>query len=353
MNNFFAVFRTGTHTDSNGITRHFTEQDLDTLISNYDPKNDEAPIVIGHPKSNAPAYGWIGELKRIGQTLYAKASSIIPEFTTALKQGLFKKRSCSFNITPQGLTLRHIGFLGATPPAVKALDDLNLDLSQSTNSITIHLDNPISDHLSESINLMTEEINSPVTEAEPTPEVSIPEISPPQIPEPDIVQPTIQEVASQPVTSYSSSVKSDIQKQLEKLYLNQRKTEFEIFLNEKIAFGSITPAMKTTILKLLEPLSSISFSDEDNLTSQFNFSDNTTADPKELLVDFINSIPKLINFETIATKEENELINKLSFTDSFDGFTIDPQSLELHKKASLISHTQKIPYKEALFQVHN
>lgn len=118
------VFKTGRHTDASGNQRDWTEQDLDIISSHYNPADHEAPVVIGHPKENDPAYGWVEGLKREGGVLMAKIKDMIPEFTEMLKKGLFKKRSIS--LYPD-LSLRHIGFLGAVAPAVKGLADINFN----------------------------------------------------------------------------------------------------------------------------------------------------------------------------------------------------------------------------------
>ncbi len=115
-----AVFKTGTHTDAQGQTRTWTKDDLDSIAARYNPSEHEAPVVIGHPKENGPAYGWVEKLSRDGDTLWADIKPTVEQFTEWLRRGLFKKRSIS--LYPD-LTLRHIGFLGATPPAVKGLPD--------------------------------------------------------------------------------------------------------------------------------------------------------------------------------------------------------------------------------------
>ena len=120
-NQWIETFKTGTHTDSRGRSKTITTRDLDRMVMNYDSARHEAPLVIGHPQNNAPAYGWVEALKRIGETLYFKARQVVPEFAEMVKCGLFKKRSIS--IYPDG-TLKHIGFLGATPPAVRGLKDI-------------------------------------------------------------------------------------------------------------------------------------------------------------------------------------------------------------------------------------
>jgi len=116
----FPVFRTGTHRDSEGNERTWTEADLDRMVSTYNPARHEAPVVIGHPRDNSPAFGWVRGLQREDGTLYADAD-LFPEFDEMVRKGLFKKRSISLY---EDGTLRHIGFLGARPPAVKGLPDI-------------------------------------------------------------------------------------------------------------------------------------------------------------------------------------------------------------------------------------
>ena len=81
----FEIFRTGTHTSLNGQTKDFSETDLDTIASSYDPQQNEAPIVIGHPETNAPAYGWIEKIKRVGDRLIAFPKQVSSEFSELVK----------------------------------------------------------------------------------------------------------------------------------------------------------------------------------------------------------------------------------------------------------------------------
>lgn len=121
---WFEVFRAGEHTDSSGKVRNWTEADLDNIVSKYDPAIHTAPIVIGHPKDNSPAWGWIKSLKRVGDKLLALPDQIVEDFEEWYDKGLYKKRSISLY---EDGTLRHVGFLGAMPPAVKGLADFAFD----------------------------------------------------------------------------------------------------------------------------------------------------------------------------------------------------------------------------------
>ena len=118
------VFKSGTHTDADGDTREWTTSDLDKIADLYNnqPAADrhEAPVVIGHPQDNSPAYGWVESLKRDGDVLLAKIKDLSSEFVNWVEKGIYKKRSISLY---PNLLLRHIGFLGGVPPAVKGLAD--------------------------------------------------------------------------------------------------------------------------------------------------------------------------------------------------------------------------------------
>lgn len=124
------AFRVGRHIDSAGNTSEWTEADLRELAESYDPALREAPICIGHPKGNAPAFGWVGRVQTDGQVLQAVPSQAQPEFQDWVKRGLYKKVSLSIygrnhpnNPKPGKLYVRHVGFLGAQPPAVAGLAD--------------------------------------------------------------------------------------------------------------------------------------------------------------------------------------------------------------------------------------
>ncbi len=56
------IFETGTHTDSQSHTRHWSREDLQSLMANHDPEHP-APLVVGHPASDDPRYGQVGEYR--------------------------------------------------------------------------------------------------------------------------------------------------------------------------------------------------------------------------------------------------------------------------------------------------
>ena len=122
------IFRAGTHTDASGRTVTLSEADIAASAAAYDPAKHEAPIVIGHPKTDGPAYAWVESAAASGKDLEAKAAQVDPAFAELVETGRYKKISTSFyapdaaaNPVPGVWYIKHVGFLGAQPPAVKGL----------------------------------------------------------------------------------------------------------------------------------------------------------------------------------------------------------------------------------------
>lgn len=124
------IFKTGTHTPMKGAAIAFTEQDMRAAVAAYDRAVSEAPLVVGHPADNGPAYGWVKSLAFAEGVLLASPDQVDPAFAELVNNGRFKKISAAFytpdspsNPKPGTYYLRHVGFLGAQPPAIKGLKD--------------------------------------------------------------------------------------------------------------------------------------------------------------------------------------------------------------------------------------
>ncbi|BDV42432.1 hypothetical protein GURASL_13550 [Geotalea uraniireducens] len=133
MTGWDLVFRAGTHVDSNGNTRTWTTADLDKIVASINPGYHEPPVVIGHPSDNAPAFGWVAAGRRVGVDLYLKYKDVAEEFKEWTQRKLFKKKSIS--VYPDG-SLRHVGYLGAMPPAIKGLPDYQFSDGDRGQAVT-------------------------------------------------------------------------------------------------------------------------------------------------------------------------------------------------------------------------
>ena len=117
------ICREGQHTDSAGQERALDAAFFEQVVNSYNPTDHEAPLVIGHPEENHPAYGWVKAMKFEDGSLWAQFGDTDDEFEAMVAAGKFKKRSASFYLK-DGPRLRHVGFLGAQPPAVKGLREI-------------------------------------------------------------------------------------------------------------------------------------------------------------------------------------------------------------------------------------
>lgn len=269
---WFAIFKTGKHKDSAGNEKEWNEADLENIIKTYDPAKHEAPIVIGHPKTNAPAFGWVEKLKRVGDTLYALPKQLANEFIEMVNKGLFKKRSIS--LYPDG-SLRHVGFLGAQPPAIKGLPDVEFK-EEELSTIETDLNIDLEEKNETDINELAEKIKryEEQMKAHNQKEREFEELE----------------------TKYAQLLveKSTLEKEIQRQKRDTQMKEFIEIVDKAIAEGKLLPRMKDTITKLYEVVS---------LTPVYEFSEGVKSQPSELLNELINSMPKLIDFAEQDKKE--------------------------------------------------
>lgn len=127
------AFHVGTFTDMHGRKFSYTHEDLRAMCAAYDPAVFAAPLVIGHPTTEAPALGWLGKLAMQGdRVVAADHDQVNPEFAGLVKDGAYKKVSLSMfkpdapdNPKPGVWYPRHLGFLGAQQPALTGLKAVN------------------------------------------------------------------------------------------------------------------------------------------------------------------------------------------------------------------------------------
>ena len=239
------VFKTGTHTDSSGNTKEWTEKDIDKIVSSYAARKVDAPAVIGHPKSNSPAYGWVMELKRDGNKLLAKVKPTVKEFVGWVNKKLYKYVSIALR---PDLSLRHVGFLGGAPPAVTGLKvpefaeeeftEIEIEMSEIQKKEEGTMSEPTEKEFTE-----LKEKNDELAKSNKELKKEFDELK----------------------NSFQSTEEEKLaaRKELKKLRLNARKNQFSQFLNEEIAWGALSEDQKNTALRILETLSGEEFREEE------------------------------------------------------------------------------------------
>lgn len=314
----FEILKTGKFTSSNGVEKEFNLSDLEKIAADYNPSVSEAPIVIGHPKTNDPAFGWIDSLKVSGDRLIASAKQIVPEFMESLKNGLFKKRSVS--LTPDGY-LRHVGFLGAELPAVKGLADISFSDDRSTDESFEFAD----------LSTLAEEpqvINPAVkNESENTNDFSEPL---------SVILETLKNIQS---TLEHQPSQQTADQPLAETVIPQPSLSLSGTFTDKVEFffqnGKLTVPMHEKLLELTQ--------------TEYNFSEFNL---ENYLTEFVELIPEIILLSDFAKKPDEEKNPKLKSFD-FSEFTLDSEAEQVHKKILEVLTEKNITYPEAAQIVFN
>lgn len=162
------IFRAGRQVDDAGNTHDFSAADVLSMANGYNPALREAPLTVGHPASNLPAYGWVKGLSAVSDVLVMSPHQVDPQFAEMVSAGRFKKRSASFyppsspnNPTPGRWYLRHVAFLGAQPPAVAGLKDIQFSEGDADGAISFS-----ETAITQKENLMDEETKARLAQAE-------------------------------------------------------------------------------------------------------------------------------------------------------------------------------------------
>jgi hypothetical protein len=337
----FEIFRAGQWTSDKGITKNYTEDDLQKIVDNYNSE-DPAPIVIGHPQTNAPAYGWIESIKKVADRLIAVPKQLNEKFVDLVKNGSFKKRSIS--LSPD-FKLNHVGFLGAAAPAVEGLKEIQFASDVELDNYSLDVDEEVTEESEEVEEETIEEVTEETTEEIKADTKAPLKVSLDASASNKNFQKSLDELKSivssiqQNFSQLSDDEIKKVHSRINELQFSMQVNDFELRLNEKLAYGSLTPAMKTKIMNVVSFLQKQNFSQSDFSQAQY------LTEVKQLLLEFVESIPKIIYYENFAEKSPSLSINE----DEFNDYTLDDDSLLLHRKALQYMRTHEgAQYVEAI-----
>lgn len=329
---FFEIFKAGNYPQG-----AFTEADINSLSSNYDPSFCEAPLTLDHTQKG-PAYGWVSALKNEKGKLKASFRDVTDDLKEFVQAGKYKKISVEIYRDLEGKKpyLKAVSFLGAAIPQVKGMEPIEFKESPS-DVYTFDLEeNPTElqgiqediQKLNDSINIFSEQLDK----------LDKPENK-------EVIEAKTQIIKLQDkvedLTSKLSKFQDDAllrqkaEDELTRLRLQMRKNEFEQFLNEQIAYGNLTPSQKDLSMKILMVLDSVP-----------NFEE--TSDPIHEFQELIKSLPKQVVFEELATKT-NQAAKEPDHSQFEDA---SEESLEIYKEAKALSEKESIAFKDALLKIN-
>ncbi|MCL1861793.1 MAG: cell division protein ZapB [Proteobacteria bacterium] len=316
------IFRAGLQTPLAGEPILFSEADIIGCVEAYDPAAHEAPIVVGHPKINAPAYGWVKSLTAAGGDLIAEPHQVDPAFAELVAAGRYKKISASFyapdspaNPKPGSYYLRHVGFLGAQPPAVKGLREPQFaDGEEGVVEI---------------------EFNEP----EIAPEPNVPTSA--HLTEPETTVTPEELAALQAENAQLKQQNQVLQEERQREAAERRHAGNASFAEGLIAQGRLAPKDRPLVESLLDALGSTPVEFGEGEQKQ---------DIGAAFKAFLSSRDPIVSFGEHATK--NKATGGVSDASirEFAEKNVDPDRLALHARARALASEKHIPYGEAIRQ---
>lgn len=364
------IFKHGKQTTSAGDSLFFSEADIAATARLYDPKKHEAPIVIGHPKVDAPAYGWIGSLSFDPKDgLIANPTQVDPSFSEMVAAGRFKKISASFyppdsaaNPTPGFYYLRHVGFLGAEPPAVKGLKPVEfgedntgvvtVEFSEYSDSLLARMMRRVREYFIAKeglekadqiipdwdINTLEREaIRESMREQEPSTQFNEPK------PTPKETTVTAEEKAALEAENQQLKQKmAELNAAQIKAAQTARHTEHLNYAESLVTAKKLPPAHKELVVAVLDAV----------VTEQpLEFGEGEHKQPiAKGFKAFLDTLPTSVLFSETATKDRAGAPSTVDFS-APQGATVDSEQLAKHGKALEYAAKHGVDYITAVRQV--
>lgn len=120
-----------------------TAEDIAAIAAAYDVRRYQAPVVIGHPETDDPAWGWVAGASADAAGLWLDVE-LLPEMADLIRQQRYRAVSVALwtpqapgNPTPGVWALKHLGYLGAAAPAVKGLAPTRLHNDGAAGAVTL------------------------------------------------------------------------------------------------------------------------------------------------------------------------------------------------------------------------
>lgn len=277
------IFREGTFTPQEGKPLTFGAADLKAIADGYNA-NAEAPIVVGHPQTDTPAFGWVDKLTFKDGKLLATIKDVVAEFADMVKNGHYRKVSASLfapknaaNPVPGTWYLKHVGFLGGAAPAVTGLKSVQL----AAPSDTVEFAFDFSD-----------------------------------------------DASFNEVSSFAH-----MQDELRQL----RREKLDLRVDKLVEKGHLLPAHKDEVVEFCA-------SDSESVTVSFASGNASTG--SEWLLAFLERQPPVVNFGKMDLGVEHFAQSPAYVAP--EGYTADPTRIEIYNKATVIQREKGISFAAAL-----
>ena len=346
-----AIFRPGKHKPD---APNITAADAQRIAESYDKKKHHAPMVIGHPASDDPAHGWVDSLSFKDGKLYANLSQVSKEFAKIVRDGAYKYISPAFYrpnassnpVKGESYYLRHVGCLGAVPPAVKGLPPLAFGAGEDENdffSIDFEdasggdVDDGLPD-LSKSVDELSQKVN-------------------------DLEKKHMSEKTNKPTggddeTANFAERENELAKReaavkageaaLAKKQADAERREIAQFVEGVVSEGKVLPRHKDGWVEFMCAL-------KDDQVVNFAASDSkdgvaTEGSGLDFVKDFLESLPQQIRYDEIA-KDDGERGGNVVRLKVPNGEHIDTRDVALFDKVTKYANDKNLNFTEAFDQL--
>ena len=323
------LLKAGTFTDAHGQRVTLTVGDLSAIAAAYDPVRHEAPIVVGHPAMDAPAYGWIDSLSADAESLRGTAHQVNPVFAEAVRAGAYKKISVSLygprhpnNPTPDSWHLRHVGFLGGQTPAVKGLP--NVELAEDDTAVTLEFELGEADDATRRASDLAAAAPIPLSEHE----------------DPDMDKTT--ELAEREAALAERERKAQAKEaELAQAEAQARRQDAAAFTEALVKDRKVLPrdqAAMTELLSVLPDAATVAFAEGDSDVRR-------EGAASAFLRQFLSRLPVQVDLGERTGAETAPAAAPILVP---AGYTVDPASLALHQQAVAFAEAHDVSYDEAV-----
>lgn len=341
------VFRPGTFKPMGGDPIDFSVADLRAIADAYDPQTAPAPVVVGHPATDAPAYGWIDgfDYDAGADRLFATLTDIEPAFADLVRAGRYRKVSMAYfspdqphNPVPGVWYPKHVGFLGATPPAVPGLKNASFAGDAGAVFMAAFAD-PAAEETASILRMLREffidrfgledaDRALPGWRIEWLGEIGKPAAAAPAFsadPEPPQATPKETEVTNQPDPAFAAREAEIAERERQ---IAAREAEIAhaghvAFAERLVEEGRLLPVSRDKVVAILDALpcdATVAFAGGEEKVS-----------PAAALRAVLEVQPKVVSFG--MTDLGNDPAEARTATFAADGRAVDPARLELHRRA--------------------
>ncbi len=370
FDDYVELFKAGEQTDSLGNTQNFTTADLDDMVNNH----ESFPIVIGHPKVDAPAYGWSAELKRDGDSLFGKFENVESQFSDMVENKRFPNRSVRINKTDGGFKVAHVGFLGAIPPAIPGLKQLEFsaddegmefEFSGWSETVTARIMRGVREFIIEKFGVEDADKYIPDWELETITEEAAREraeenkndslynkrqpydggAAVPQVFTKSELDKAVSDALANQEKDFSSSEK-DLKTQLSEERKTRLANEYSRFVDGLLDEGKLTPAFAAGMADFMLQLSD---------STKFEFSQGegddkaqTKTNAVDWFKEFVSGLGKTVK---LGSTENDDIDTPTHNFNTPAGTVVDADRLDLDRQARDYAEKHNVDYVEALVAV--